>query len=319
MGLTVCLSCPTHSLCTGSSYQWHVENCCSTVIMFLSAGVAIATKRSMNLKKCFLPITLALSTSFPKSTRAFSLVPFAVRREQSPPLSLPQYHPTRMYSSPGGNDNGNRSGIFSTISKAIKSILPRRWFQSEEELQRAQAREKTQQQVKGGIRQLLKDAPFPIRMMGSMMTPLFSNALAGIADAVTEQHEITQGVLSDVRSYLLADYTTTQVLGDGPIQVDQTPVSLSSRSSYVNGKSTTQVDLAVHVQGTRQAGIAKATSLNGKLTQLVLQASDGRSVQVSLSGKNPRKSSSSSRPSSPFRKNYENAIEAEIIEKQTNK
>ena len=98
------------------------------------------------------------------------------------PSSLAYHHPhshatltTRRFFS-GRNDNSNKDegGVLGGLKKAAKSILPASWFQSEKEKKAAIERPRVKDEVSGGIKEMLKDAPLPIRMMGSMMGPLVS-------------------------------------------------------------------------------------------------------------------------------------------------
>jgi hypothetical protein len=213
---------------------------------------------------------------------------------------------TRLYST----RKDNEGGFLATLKKGAKKLLPASWFQSEEDKTTAIERKRVQNEFQGSIKELLKDAPLPVKMVGRMIAPLLTNVMSGLAETMAEQQKEIDEVLSDAKSYLLADPAVAKLVGDGPIQVG-TPFSQSSSSSSINGVSTTRVELAFPVQGSTQSGVAKATSANGSLQKLVLQAGD-RTISVSLSSKTPRPSA--------FRKasrGSDDIIEAEIIEKNT--
>ena len=205
-------------------------------------------------------------------------------------------------------------GFLGGLKKTAKSLLPSSWFQSEEEKRAAIERQRVQDDLKGGLKELFKDAPLPVRMIGGMVAPLLTNVMSGLAETMAEQQEVVDDVLNEARQYLAADPAVAQMLGDGGIQVG-TPFSQSSSSTSINGQTTTQVQLAFPVTGSLQSGVAQVVSANGKLQRLVLQVG-GRTTAVSLSSKTPSARTFRNRgprSGSPD----DDIIEAEIIEKDT--
>ena len=281
----------------------------------LARRLVDAMMRAHSRKKALLlTAAAALSTTLPTSSA------FVAQPPRNPTIaqSLPIVHSnsnnnrplqSRLYSSQRNSDD--EGGILGGLKKAAKSILPSSWFQSEKEKKAAIQRQRMKEEVTGGLQEVLKDAPFPVRMMGKMMGPLMSNMMSGLAETMAEQQEQVDQVLADTKTYLMADPAVGRLLGDGAIQVG-TPFSQSSSSSTINGQTTTRVEIAMPVTGSRSSGVAQAVSSNGRLDRLVLQA-DGRTINVSMASKTPRSSAFRSASS----KRDDDIIEAEIIEKES--
>jgi hypothetical protein len=222
---------------------------------------------------------------------------------------------TRFYSS--RNDNNNSSGrksrgILSKVGKAAKSILPTSWFQSEPEKKAAIERQKVRDEVQGGLKEMLKDAPLPLRMLGGMIAPLMSSVMSGLAESMAEQQETVQSLLTDAGAYLAADAAVAQLLGE-PIQVGEV-MQQSSSTSSINGQSSTRVELAFGVTGRNgSTGVARLSATEKGIQSLQLQAG-GRVIAVNLSDSRPGRRMPSSYKSSD---DGGDIIEAEIIEKET--
>jgi hypothetical protein len=258
-----------------------------------------------------LLFTAAAAAALSTHAQAFVVTPprqpcprTAIRSDVVPP----GYHSlqSRRYSS-------QDEGILGGLKKMAKKVLPSSWFQSEQEKKAAIERKRVNDEFKGGLQEMLKDAPLPIRMVGSMVAPMISSAMSGLAETMAEQQQAVSNVQEDAKAYLLADPAVARLLGDGPIQVGA-PFSQSSSTSSINGKTTSQVEIAFPVQGSMASGIVQASSSNGTLQQLILQAS-GSSIAVSLSSRTPR--SSSFRSGKTNNKDRDDIIEAEIIDKNT--
>ena len=267
----------------------------------------------------YLTAAAALSTSLTSRADAFLVrPPPTLARPLQPNVAtfalnpLDNHYPvkttTRLYSSKKNND-----GI---LKKAAKKFLPKKWFQSEEEQKAELTRKQVKDNVKGGIKEMLKDAPLPIRMMGSMMSPLLSRVASDLSESMAEQQKSIEQVLDDARAYILGDDMAIQALGE-PVRIGS-PFSQSSSTSIINGQKTTNIQLAFPVNGSRGSGVAQATATQSGLSDLVLQV-DGRQIRVNLSRKGSssrvgRNHRSSGRIGS---KDDDNIIEAEIIEKET--
>jgi hypothetical protein len=216
------------------------------------------------------------------------------------------------YGNRNSNDrNNNDGGFLSTITNAAKSaaksILPSSWFQSEKEKQAAMERKRVQKEVSGGIKEVLKDAPLPIRMMCSMFGPLVSSAMSTMAESLAEQQSVAEDYLSQARQFLQSDESVARLLGDS-IQVG-TPFSQSSSSSSINGRTSTRIELGFPVQGSRMSGTAQLSATEKGIQRIILQA-QGRQIDVNLSSTPYDKLKGSRRGS-------DDIIEAEIIEKDT--
>ena len=258
---------------------------------------------SFGRRKIFWTAAAALSTTL--SANAF-VIQRPLLTSSSSPAYLQPHRPvqTRLFAT---NNNKNDGGSFlTTLKNAAKSVLPSSWFQSEKEKKAALERKRVQDEVSGGLREMLKDAPLPIRMMGSMITPLMSSVMSGLAETMANQQEEVDSILRSAKSYLLADEAVGRLLGE-PISVGA-PFSQSSSSASINGETTTKVQLGFPVNGSRSSGVAQVSSTNGQVQQLQLQA-NGRVINVSLS--------SSKRPKKFVQSSDDNVLDAEIIEKDT--
>jgi hypothetical protein len=276
-----------------------------------------------NRKKAILwTAAAAFSTTLSASpTQAFLIQPSRrpttrTTYESNPLLLAPSTGRTlqsRLYS----RRKDGAGGFLGTLKKVAKKLLPMSWLQSEEEKTTAIERQRVQDEFKGGIKELLKDAPLPIKMAGRIIAPLLTNVMSGLAETMAEQQKEIESVLSDTKAYLLADLKVAELVGDGPIQVGK-PFSQSSSSSSIDGLTTTRIELAFPVEGSMQSGVAKATSANGKLQQLVLQV-EGRTISVRLPYEIPKPLAfhKASRGSDDIIE--AEIIEAEIIEKDTKK
>jgi len=168
-------------------------------------------------------------------------------------------------------------------------------------------------EFKGGIKEILKDAPLPVRMMGSMISPLMSNMVSNLAETMSEQQQSVDDVMNDAKTYLYGDDAVQQTLGE-PISVAPTPFSQGSSTSSINGKTTTRIELGFQVSGSRQNGIARAIANQDGIQQLTLDVG-GRVLNVSLSKRGIPSSKGGGGGRNKF--DDDNVIEAEIIEKNT--
>ena len=257
----------------------------------------------MNRRKiCFVTAFAALSTSADAFLTPYR--PFLTPRHPTIPTiaAARSMQQSRLYSS-----KKNDEGI---LKKVAKSILPKKWFQSEEEQKAELARQQVKDNVSGGIKELLKDAPLPVRMMGSLVSPLLSRVASDLQEGMAEQQRTVENVLDDARAYLLGDEVALQALGE-PIQLGA-PFSQSSSTSIINGQKSVNIALQFPVEGSRGSGVAQARANENGISQLVLQV-NGRQINVSLS----RRGSPSGRVGRNHRttsRNDDDIIEAEIIE-----
>lgn len=209
------------------------------------------------------------------------------------------------------SSNRNDDGLISKATKAAKSVLPTSWFQSEEEKKAAIERKRIENEVTGGLTEILKDAPLPIRMMGKMIAPIMSNLASSMAEIAEQQRQGVETTLRDARSYLMADPAVERLLGSS-IEVGN-PFSQSSSSYSVNGETQSRIEISFPVSGTMGSGIARAVVVDGdKMQQLDLQVG-GRVMAVSLA----QNASYSAGRVQGARGAASKIIEAEIIEKDT--
>lgn len=206
---------------------------------------------------------------------------------------------TRLYSSK------KEQGGF--LDNVVKTILPKKWFHSEEEQEAELARQEVKDNVKGGIKELLKDAPLPAKMMGSLLSPILSRVASDLQEGMVDQQRTIEDILDDARACLLGDEVVLGALGE-PLQVGA-PFSQSSSTSIINGQKSVNVAIGFPVEGSRARAQAQAQYQNGSITQLTLQV-DGRLINVSLS----RRASPSGRVGRNHRTMMtDDIIEAEIV------
>lgn len=164
-------------------------------------------------------------------------------------------------------------------------------------------------EMKGGLMEIFKDAPLPIRMLGRAITPIVSNLMSGLAETLAEQQEATQKIMKEAQRYVQNDANVVRLVGE-PIQVG-TPFSQSLSSTSINGKKASRVTLAFPVTGSMGSGVCRLVATDGIIEVLEMDAA-GRRIAVGKST-----SRGGTRPS--FKKGSsedDNIIEAEIIEKE---
>lgn len=177
---------------------------------------------------------------------------------------------TRLFSS-----TGDEGGWFGGLKKAAKSFLPKSWTQTEEERKATIIRKEIKNEMKSGIKAMLKDAPLAIRMVGSLVAPILSS----LASTMQEQQKQTQDLLDDARDYILSDPSATLALGE-PFVV-QPPFSQSSSTVSINGQSSSQIQASFYVQGTRELGVATMVASDKGIQSLSLNVG-GRTLNISL-------------------------------------
>jgi len=224
-----------------------------------------------------------------------------------------QQQSTRLFFSSRNNNNNNEDADWKTLKKAggnilkkagskIKSILP---FGSKSEEEKLAKQRKDE--IKGGINTMLKDMPLPVRLMGRMVAPLLSKA----ADQIAEQSRQAADMMEEARVRIVNDPAVTSKLGE-PVQVGQ-PLSQSSSTMVINGKSSARISASFQVGGPYGTGVATMESADGEIVNLVVNV-NGMNINVGSGGWN--KFGSSSSPSSSSSSKKGDIIEAEIIEKK---
>lgn len=178
----------------------------------------------------------------------------------------------------------------------IKSLVP--FGKKSEKEKLAQQRKK---EITGGISEMLRDAPLPIRLMGRMVAPLMSAA----ANEIAEQTAQAQDMLEEARLRMVSDPILSDVLGE-PIQVGQ-PFAQSSSTTVINGQKTARLQASFQVVGNKQGGVATLESSNGEILSLTVNV-NGRNISVNARGGKSIYGKASSKD--------DNIIEAEIIEKK---
>lgn len=213
----------------------------------------------------------------------------------------------RLFSYQNGGNQDDDSSFLSKVGNTVKSVLPTRWFGSDEEKLKVQRRKDTKQQMSSSLNEVLKDAPLGFRMMGKMMGPLFSAAASTIAETLAEQQHTNEAVLGDAQIYIQSDPAVTALLGN-MIQVGA-PYSQASSSTIINGVKQSRVELQMPVSGQAGSGIAKVVATQDGIAQLQVEAA-GHLINVDTSKeRNPSRGYKSIDPG-------DDIIEAEIVDKK---
>lgn len=186
----------------------------------------------------------------------------------------------------------------------VKSIIP--FGKSEEEKRAAIVKKERKEQISGGLNTMLKDMPFPIRMMGKMVSPLLAKA----AEEIAEQTKEAQEMWEDARIRIMNDPSIASEVGE-PIQISQ-PFSQSQATTVINGQSSARVQSSFQVVGPRGSGIATLESVNGEIRTLNVNV-NGRVISV---GQGRERNAVFGKSTSGLKSDDNNIIEAEIIEKK---
>ncbi|OEU05947.1 hypothetical protein FRACYDRAFT_257333 [Fragilariopsis cylindrus CCMP1102] len=252
---------------------------------------------------------------------------------------------TRLYSS-GSNDNGDgddNNNFFSKAIKAVKSFLPKQLFdesessssgnenenESNNRKQESQIEQRQQQaemtnEFSGSIKEILKDAPLGVRMMGEIISPIIGGLLSTVGGIVAEQQRTIEDVMYDAKIYMQLDQSVTDMLGTTTISLGS-PISQSSSTSIINGNAQSRIELTIPVYSgsSYSTSTVQVLAINNVITQMELN-DNGRRISVSLASQSPTYStdtsniSSSSSSKTMSRGNDDDMIiEAEIIDKQT--
>ena len=209
------------------------------------------------------------------------------------------------------NSGGKKEGI---ADKALSKI--KGFFGGNDEKKKAEivSSDRSSTSAGGLMNEMLKDAPFPIRMMGKMMTPIISS----LAEGMQEQVKQVEDLIDDARIMIISDAQVVDMLGE-PIEVATAPFQQSSSSTNINGKMTTRVQASFQVQGSRGSGIASMLASGGEkasIEQLSVNVG-GRTLNVNTSSASSRFNSSSYSGSSSVPE--DGIIDAEFVEKKYNR
>jgi len=226
-------------------------------------------------------------------------------------------------------------GFRRTAKSVARKVLPTKWFGTQKEKEALERKQEVKNRVQGELDQMLKGAPLPLRMLGKFVAaPLMGKVASKVAEASYQQAETMEAILDETRSCLINDRTTVDLLGM-PIQLGQ-PHSQSSATTIINGKRQMRMEFVVELYGPKGSGMSRVSATNEGVGQVLVEAM-GKVYQVDLSSRTETKSSnrfrrsSSSSSSSSFSRggsgsnptynkgNDDNIIEAEIIDKKTNR
>ena len=257
--------------------------------------------------------------------------------------SSPTLSTQRLYHSKRGDDASSEQqqqsavkGLLSKAKSVAQKFLPKKWFQSDEERRRAAELQQVQDQVSGGLRELFKDAPLPLRVLGRAIAPLLSNLLSAAAETAAAQQTTIDAVQKQTLACLNADPAVARALCGGgattAVVTLGTPVSQASSSSSINGQTRVRVELVMPVTA------AGGTSADNVVLQppqgvvRVVATGDGQSdptlqlLEVQVQGRvisvSTTPGPSSSRFAASNRKSDgpdDDIIEAEIVEKKKNR
>lgn len=225
-------------------------------------------------------------------------------------------------------DNSSNGGIVNkalTFSKnVVKTFLPSSWFQSEQEKKAAIQRQRVKNEISSTFNEILKDAPLPIRMIGkSIISPLITNVMSGLAETLSEQQSTNQQLLVQAELYLQNDISIQRIIGNSAIIQAGTPFSQSSSTSSINGRTTSRIELLFPVLtsvSTKSAiGTCRLIGSNGQIDQLDFTSDNGRTISINTMLSATTSSSQQQQIYSSSKNDFingdDNIIEAEIIEK----
>lgn len=216
------------------------------------------------------------------------------------------------------NDNNKRNkgkGLLNKIVETSKSFLPKSWLSKNDEQKESQIigrRNDDGRDIEKGISALLKNTPFPVRMLGKMIAPIVSS----MAEQLSEQSRVLDDVLVEAQNMILLDSKATTALGGRSIEFGS-PFSQSSSTVSINGKSTTNIKASFPVQGPVSSGIVSVSASGSKIDSLTLEVA-GRYYYIDLVQKNKFSQSSSTRIGKNSKVREDDIIDAEFVEKKSN-
>lgn len=222
----------------------------------------------------------------------------------------------RYFSKRSDGSSKEEGGLLDSVKDVAKAILPSSWFQSDAERQAALERKQRTDEIKGGLRELFKDAPLPIRALGGLVAPLVSSAMSAAAESLAQQQAAVDDYLAQAQRCLQADPAVVRRLGD-PVRVGS-PFSQSSSTTNVNGKSTSRVQIGFAVSGSKGVSAMAQLSATGEagLQSLVVQG-PGFTLNVNVNKTSSSSSSSANSKRFSSGNDDDDVIEAEIIDKDT--
>ena len=121
-----------------------------------------------------------------------------------------------------------------------------------------------------GMDALLKDAPLPVKVLGGLMKPL----VKGLENALEQQAEATDALISEAGSCLRADPRVTELLGED-VEIGGV---FSSASSNINGAQS--INLQAQCAGRIASGVVAIRGQTGADGQLGIA-----SLQVQAGGR----------------------------------
>lgn len=224
------------------------------------------------------------------------------------------YHssPQRNFFSNQNKPNDDDKSFLGQVKSVAKKFLPASWFQSEEEKRQKSEMKRVEKEIKSEIQQVFKDFPLPIRMMGNMIAPIFGGLMSSLAETAASQQTMVDVVYDQAVRSIQSNAYVRQELGD-TITVGR-PFSQSSSTSSINGVTTSHVELAFAVSGSRGEGVgrlqASGSGTKNPTIQFLEVQANGRRIDVNtISSASPR--------TGQFSSGYngdDNIIDAEIIE-----
>lgn len=311
-----------------------------TVVSAAAAAAAVAKRYIFPSIVAFIPssdgvvpVQRKVSISTTSTTTATrtqgSNVPFipsttTIMRSINPQQQTRLFHSNSLNNNYNNNNDNDDSTIVGQIKNVAKRFLPAKWFQSEEERQQMIRQQQVQKEINSSIQQIVKDAPLPIRMLSSMISPMFGSMMSSLAETVSSQQDLVDAVYNNAIQVLQNDPSIRNEFGNNP-SIGR-PFSQSSSSSSINGISSSRVELAFPISGQYNTGVCRLVAKSGTssnnnknppmmidLLQVQLN-SNGRVIDVNpvvVVGQ---------RASGQYDKSYyndNNIIDAEIIEKDT--
>ena len=235
---------------------------------------------------------------------------------------MKSFLPNQLFDGSESSSSGNENEKESNNKKQDSQI------EQQQQQQQQQQTEMTNE-FSGSIKEILKDAPLGVRMMGEIISPIIGGLLSTVGGIVAEQQRTIEDVMEDAKIYMQLDQSVTDMLGTTTISLGS-PISQSSSTSIINGNAQSRIELTIPVYSgsSYSTSTVQVLAINNVITQMDLN-DNGRRISVSLASQSPtystdtsNMSSSSSSSSSSSRtmirgNDDDMIIEAEIIDKQT--
>lgn len=145
-------------------------------------------------------------------------------------------------------DPSHDKSVLEKATEKVKSLLPGRFWAKDDETRKGELeRRRERMELRREMKQTFRGAPFPIRVVGNMITSRVGNAMG-------KEGRKVEVLLRDAQRLIGADEAVWAALGE-PIMTGRV-FSQSSSTATVNGKKSMKVEASFEVHGSRKSGVA---------------------------------------------------------------